>query len=86
MADLKSNFGEIGDQRLAVMVALTVADDLDAARRKIEALEAQAISSRADIDDEEAKGRAREDALHVVIEGAAQRIERVVWMLNGAKD
>src|SRR5580693_1781812 len=46
---IRSSFGEIGDQRLVVMAALTLADELSEARRAIAALEAQAAES-ADFD------------------------------------
>ncbi len=36
ITDLRSAFGEIGDQRLVVMAALTVADSLTEAREQIE--------------------------------------------------
>jgi cell division protein ZapA len=38
---LRQNFGEIGDQRLTVMAALTMGDDLADARRQIRRLEAE---------------------------------------------
>ena len=39
MAGLRGSFGEIGDQRLVVMTALTVADELDSARSRVASLE-----------------------------------------------
>ncbi len=39
MNGLKGSFGEIGDQRLVVMTALTVADELDSSRIRVAALE-----------------------------------------------
>lgn len=71
MAELKESFGEIGDQRLAVMAALTVADELDAARRRIAALEAET--------------GARTAELASVVDGAATRVERLVEMLNATR-
>lgn len=38
IADIRTNFGEIGDLRLAVMAAIVVADELSVARRQIAAL------------------------------------------------
>ncbi len=38
---LRRNFGEIGDQRLVIMAAITVADELAEARHQISALEAE---------------------------------------------
>ncbi len=39
---MHKSFGEIGDQRLIVMAALTIADELSEARDRIAALEADA--------------------------------------------
>src|SRR5471032_2195877 len=47
--EIRGAFGEIGDQRLVVMAALTIADELSEARRAIAALESQA-SEAADLD------------------------------------
>ena len=41
-AAMHKSFGEIGDQRLIVMAALTIADEVAEARAKIAALEAEA--------------------------------------------
>jgi cell division protein ZapA len=48
--EIRGSFGEIGDQRLVVMAALTIADELSEARRTIAALESQA-SENADLGD-----------------------------------
>ena len=42
---IRSSFGEIGDQRLVVMAALTIADELSETRRTIAALEKQAAEN-----------------------------------------
>lgn len=47
--EIRGAFGEIGDQRLVVMAALTIADELTEAKRTIAALEKQAADS-ADLD------------------------------------
>jgi cell division protein ZapA len=54
--EIRNSFGEIGDQRLIVMAALTVADELSEARRTIARFEAR-IAESADTD-----GAARRDA------------------------
>jgi cell division protein ZapA len=41
ITSLKTEFGEIGDQRITVMAALTMADDLTEAERRIAELETQ---------------------------------------------
>jgi cell division protein ZapA len=41
IGQLRQSFGEIGDQRLTVMAAITMGDDLAEARRRIGLLEAE---------------------------------------------
>jgi cell division protein ZapA len=48
---IRGSFGEIGDQRLIVMAALTIADELSEAQRTIAAMEAQAAEA-AEADEE----------------------------------
>jgi cell division protein ZapA len=43
--EIRGSFGEIGDQRLVVMAALTIADELSEAKRSIAALEQHAAAS-----------------------------------------
>lgn len=43
---LRGSFGEIGDQRLTVMAAITLADSLSEARRQIARLEAEVSDVR----------------------------------------
>ena len=44
--DLRAAFGEIGDQRLVVMAAITIADELAEARARIKALESDIEGQR----------------------------------------
>lgn len=77
-------FGEIGDQRLIVMAALTVADDLSEARARIAALEAEAEKSA----DRERSGRRDAEMQAVAVAQAfgdlSQRIEKLAAALSGA--
>jgi len=54
--EIRNSFGEIGDQRLVVMAALTIADELSEARRTIARLETRAAESA------DADGAAKRDA------------------------
>lgn len=45
--DMRAAFGEIGDMRLHVMAALTLADDLSDATRRVEALETEIAALKA---------------------------------------
>lgn len=79
---LRGSFGEVGDSRLIVMAALTVADELATAMRKIRRLE-EDVSALQDarmvaIDRADATQAAIIAALH----SAAERIETIARKLN----
>jgi cell division protein ZapA len=84
IAEMREMFGEIGDQRLIVMAALSVADELDEARRRNERLEAELAQRRAAHSDvamaSESWARSVADAL----DGAAVRIEKIAQDMNAA--
>jgi cell division protein ZapA len=83
-AAMHRSFGEIGDQRLMVMAALTVADELTEARARVSALEADAerIAERDRV--------ARRDGEIQAVAAAqafgelSQRIEKLAAALGGA--
>lgn len=81
ISQIRGSFGEIGDQRLVVMAALTVADELSEARRTIAKLEAQAAES-ADVDSA-AKRDADQQAAMVAqaLSEATHRIESLAAAL-----
>ena len=82
ITELRGAFGEIGDTRITVMAALTIADDLGEAERRIAALEAENDRLRG----AEAAYDARAAALAELVAGAlgeaAGRIERVAKALD----
>jgi cell division protein ZapA len=47
VAEMRGAFGEIGDMRLQVMAALTLADDLAETKRRVEALEGEIAALKA---------------------------------------
>jgi cell division protein ZapA len=81
---IHKSFGEIGDQRLIVMAALTIADELTEARARIVALEAEAGRSA----DRERAGRHDAEIQTVAVAQAfgdlSQRIEKLAAALSGA--
>ena len=79
--EIRGSFGEIGDQRLIVMAALTIADELSEARRTISALEARAAEI-ADAD-EAAKREAERKAAQTAraLGEASHRIESLAAAL-----
>ena len=79
--EIRGAFGEIGDQRLVVMSALTFADELSEARRVIETLEQKIADSS---DDETAARREADqqaEAFVEVLSEASLRIESLAEAL-----
>jgi cell division protein ZapA len=82
MQGLRKNFGEIGDQRLTIMAAITVADQLAEADRRIAELEGQLLALKSDATRAESDHDEWADRLAAALDDAAVRIERVVHDLN----
>jgi cell division protein ZapA len=82
IADLRGRMGEVGDARLTIMAALTVADDLSEALKKIRGLEAELFALKearvafADRND------AAQAAVAAAFIAAAERLEGVAKKLN----
>jgi cell division protein ZapA len=80
--ELRKSFGEIGDTRLTVMAALTVADELAEANRKIRRMEEELLG----LQDARvvSTDRAREAQTAVVnaFNSAAERLEGITKKLN----
>ena len=79
---LRSSFGEIGEMRLAVMAAITVADELAEAQRRMRALESEIEALRNEavsttLRDDELKSR-----LARAVDDAAGRMERMAEILE----
>ncbi len=79
---LRGKFGEIGDQRLTVMAALTACDELLDAGTRIRALEQELKNLRdvriAAVD----RARQTQTAVANALNAAAERIERTTQVLN----
>ena len=77
IADLRSKFGEIGDSRLTVMAALTIADELNEMRSRIKKLEHELAAAQ----DAQAAAANRDEtvqaAVAAALASAAERIEGV---------
>ena len=84
IAEMRKAFGEIGDMRLHVMAAITLADDLAEARKRIASLEAELAAERnlASAGDEQAQ--LLEARLAEGVGRAAERIERLARGLNAS--
>jgi cell division protein ZapA len=79
---LRGKFGEIGDQRLTVMAALTACDELLDANARIRNLEQELTNLRdvrvAAVD----RARQTQAAVANALNAAAERIERTTQVLN----
>jgi cell division protein ZapA len=82
IGSLRGKFGEIGDARLTVMAALTVADELMDANQRIRALEEELEALR-DVPVAAAdRTRATQTAVANALNAAAERIEKTTQVLN----
>ena len=81
VADMRKAFGEIGDMRLQVMAALTIADEVSELKRRLSTAEAEAERLRAEVADAR-EARADQSARHAEgVSRAAERIERMAKAL-----
>jgi cell division protein ZapA len=83
---LRGSFGEIGDQRLTVMAAITLADDLSEAQRQIRRLEAEIQAVKENGAAMVERYEAAEAAMAQAVSGAAKRIGEAVTRLNARSD
>jgi cell division protein ZapA len=79
---LRGRFGEIGDTRLTVMAALTLADELAEVKQKLQRLEPELstlkVASVASAD----RAQATQAAVVAALNAAAERIEDITKRLN----
>ncbi|MEW6438976.1 MAG: cell division protein ZapA [Pseudomonadota bacterium] len=80
---LKKDFGEIGDQRLTIMAAITIADELAEAKRRIAELEVEIVNLNSKETDLASERDEWAERLAETIGETATRIERVTQNLNG---
>lgn len=81
--DLRGVFGEIGDQRLTVMSAITVLDQLSETERRLSALEAEVENLKAEHSRIAEEREGLEQALARRVIEAAGRLESLAESLNG---
>jgi cell division protein ZapA len=75
VAQLRANFGEIGDQRLLVMAGLEFADDASDQRSRAEALDKTVEALRAEIAERAAREAGLEARMAESLAAAAERLE-----------
>ncbi len=79
---LRAKFGEIGDTRLTVMAAITVADELAEAGARVKRLEEELAAlqdARTVISD---RNKASQASIAAALSAAAERIEGITKKLN----
>jgi cell division protein ZapA len=84
LATLRQGFGEIGDQRLAMMTAIKIADQLSEAQAHLARLKAELGGLRITKTEGEALRDQLAEDIAVSVSAAAERIERIARELNSA--
>jgi cell division protein ZapA len=84
ISGLRARFGEIGDQRLIIMAAITLADDWSEANDRVRELEAELTRLKAASAANPSGRDEWSEQIAVSLGEAAQRIERVAQDLNDA--
>jgi cell division protein ZapA len=80
--ELRNAFGEIGDMRLHVMAALTVADELEDANDRVAALERELTALKHSFRAGDAQAQEGETRLADALIKTAERLERLARNLN----
>jgi cell division protein ZapA len=81
---LRDNFGEIGDARLTIMAAITVADELADTNKRLKRLEEEMATLQAARVASAEHARATQAAIAAALNSAAERIEGLTRQLNQA--
>jgi cell division protein ZapA len=82
IAALRTRFGEIGDTRLTVMAALTLADQLSETKEKLQRLEPELATLRNASVASADHSQATQTAVVAALNAAAERIESITKRLN----
>ena len=84
LATLRKGFGEIGDNRLVIMTAITVADELSEAKRQVARLEEELAGLGALRAESEAMRETIAADVAISLDAASERLERIAQQLNDA--
>ena len=82
IAGLRTRFGEIGDTRLTVMAALTLADELSETKDKLQKLEPELATLQDASAVSADRAQATQAAVAAALNAAAERIENITKRLN----
>jgi cell division protein ZapA len=80
--ELRGKFGEVGDTRLTVMAALTMADELHEVAQKIQRLEQELAGAQDARAAASARAQATQAAVVAAFNSAAERLESMAKKLN----
>lgn len=78
---LKNSFGEIGDQRLTIMAAIMVMDELSELQKRVKGMESEIGTLRKTRDEALIKADKNDAALTGALTGLAQRMETLAESL-----
>jgi cell division protein ZapA len=81
--DMRKSFGEIGDMRLAVMAAITLADEVTELKRKLAEGDTALATARAAAAGAEAAAESRTADQAVAVAALAERVDRIARSLAG---
>ena len=82
IAGLRTRFGEIGDTRLTVMAALTLADELAELKKRLQRIEPQLATLQDASVNSADHAQATQAAVAAALNAAAERIEDMTRRLN----
>jgi cell division protein ZapA len=82
IGEMRSAFGEIGDQRLTVMAAITFADEMVELRKQLDGLREEVAALRDAQSQIDARLEAQSSELANAVESAAERIEDITQKMN----
>lgn len=82
IGELRARFGEIGDARLTVMAALTIADELAEMVARLKRAEAEIGALKDERAADAARARTMQAAVAAALNSAAERVEAAAKKLN----
>jgi cell division protein ZapA len=82
ISELRRDFGEIGDMRLTVMAALTIADELSESREQVRRVEDELAALQDARTAAADHARTTERAIAAAFNAAAERIEKLAKALD----
>ena len=86
IAQLRKNFGEIGDMRLTVMAAMMFAEELSEANQRLNHAEAELAALRQAHDTAKAGAAIAQADVAAAFDAAAERIEKAARLLGHVAD